>query len=170
MFRLKGKVFSTQIVFFAMFIGLTTNANLFAQNSNDDLVFKLYLESVLQPEKFDRYVKDHPYRFDASFWKCFNRLQKRVQIESQRKSQICNSYSDPFWRQKCNAENHANTVWMWTIGFKSVYDGSSKWKNTMIGNMTLLGKRQVEALMGSRFYKQSIEMVAPLMRIFLLCE
>ena len=143
---------------------------LFAQNVNRDVIYQTYLESVLKPERFDSYVKNKAGIFNQDFFSCLNRLEKRVYRESIEKAQICNSYSDVWRRQNCHNENHAASILMWIQGFKQVYSRTSRWQNTLIGGITILGKKQTVAILGAEFYKQMIMIAAPVIRNYLICR
>lgn len=116
-----------------------------AQSQNPpDILFDLYVESVLNPESFDNVIQNNQNLFDQDFSANLSCVMNTLFQEAKDEIEICNQHINPEWRKKCMDENIAVGLYYWCRSIFYVIYANKRWANTWMGEIIIFSKRLIE--------------------------
>ncbi|NIO80084.1 MAG: hypothetical protein GTN53_05960 [Candidatus Aminicenantes bacterium] len=108
-----------------------------------DAMYNLYVQSVVYPETFDRFIQNNRESFDRQFHTYLNCVKESIFALARAEIEICARHTDPAWRYQCTKENVAVGLYFWCVSVDSVIKGEKTWPNTYSGGIILYAKRQI---------------------------
>jgi hypothetical protein len=134
-----------------------------------DLLYDLFVSSILYPENFDESVSAVQDTFNTDFFNYFNRLRARLLSEGGAQAEICQQHSDPTWVQKCLDENQAAKMFLWCESLNYMLANNTSWSETYYGELLILIKRFIiaQGIDYVGLIRQTLPLVESVIRFYL---
>jgi hypothetical protein len=133
------------------------------------IIYDLYYQLILYPEKGDQYIHSNSAMFNRKFYSCLSAVRQRALQEAQKHTDICRSYADPSERAKCEANNEGAKIFRWTNEIPPVCQGKELWSNTFTGSATIAGKQALKSVSPGQ-WEQIVKTQLPQWKPLFVCH
>ena len=130
------------LIFFAVLALCAAPTGPAQAQTQQDLLWQVYFQSMAYPEKFDTFVKENPSLSAQPFRRCIDEATQNLIGPANAHDEQC-----PKWPEKdrfeCSDANKFTKMIVWLQGVKLVVSKKARWNQTTSGQNAFIGKEYI---------------------------
>lgn len=123
-----------------------------------DVIYQFYYTLSSSPETGDSLIASNQEYFDERFDNCMGRLLSKFQALALDNYRWCyDVFNDPDSVRNCQQENEPAKIHHWLRDFYSAAQGDVLWSGTIMGQASMIAKREMVNMGMGPYYQQIVD-------------